>query len=86
MKKYFHIFVAYGLSLWYFFFKRAKSKKNWGANKKKLPYILKGSLRIKKCHKKWKKFTIFLTPLPQDVLDFFEFGKNRKFDDPPPST
>ena len=24
-------------------------------------------------------------PLPQDVLDFFEFGKNWKFDDPPPS-
>ena len=22
--------------------------------------------------------------LPQDVLDFFEFGKNWKFDDPPP--
>ena len=22
-------------------------------------------------------------PLPQDVLDFFEFGKNSKFDDPP---
>ena len=32
---------------------------------------------------KWKKSTIFLTPLPQDVLDFFEFGKNWKFDDPP---
>ena len=23
-------------------------------------------------------------PLPQEVLDFFEFGKNLKFDDPPP--
>ena len=23
-------------------------------------------------------------PLPQDVLDFFEFGKNLKFDGPPP--
>ena len=45
----------------------------------------RGSLRIKKCHKKWNRFTIFLTPpLPQDVLDFFEFGKNRKFDGPPP--
>ena len=22
-------------------------------------------------------------PLPYDVLDFFEFGKNWKFDDPP---
>ena len=22
---------------------------------------------------------------PQDVLDFLEFGKNLKFDDPPPS-
>ena len=22
-------------------------------------------------------------PLPKDVLDFFEFGKHRKFDDPP---
>ena len=25
-------------------------------------------------------------PLPQDVLDFFEFGKNWKFDDPAPLT
>ena len=24
--------------------------------------MAKGSLRIKKCHKKWKKSTIFLTP------------------------
>ena len=47
--------------------------------------VTQGSLRIKKCRKKWKKSTIFLTPpcLPKDVLDFFEFGKNRKFDDPP---
>ena len=22
-------------------------------------------------------------PLPQDILDFFEFGKNLKFDEPP---
>ena len=51
-------------------------------------YEAKGSLQIKKCHKKWKKFTIFLTPppLPQDVLDFFEFGKNWKFDEPLPRT
>ena len=44
----------------------------------------KASLQIKKCPKKCKKSTIFLPPLPQDVLDFFEFGKNSKFDDPPP--
>ena len=31
-----------------------------------------------------KNVTIFLTPLPQDVLDFFEFGKNWKFGDPSP--
>ena len=35
-----------------------------------------------KCPKKWKKSTIFLTapPLPQDILDFFEFEKNWKFE------
>ena len=49
------------------------------------PELSKGSLRIKKCHKKWKKSTIFLTPPPQDVLDFFEFRKNLKTDDPLPS-
>ena len=44
----------------------------------------KGSLRIKKCHKKWKKSIILLIPpLPQDVLDFFEVGKKLKFGDPP---
>ena len=25
----------------------------------------------------------FPSPLPQDALDFLEFGKNLKFDDPP---
>ena len=35
---------------------------------------------------KVKKVHHFLDPpLPQNVLDFFEFGKNSKFDDPPPS-
>ena len=46
--------------------------------------FLRGPIE-KKCHKKGKKSTIFLTPLlPYDDLDFFEFGKNSKFDDPPP--
>ena len=42
--------------------------------------VYKGSIQIKKCPKKWKKSTIFLAPppLPQDALDFFEFGKNLK--------
>ena len=40
----------------------------------------------KQYHKKLKKSKTFLTPsLPQDDLEFFEFGKNWKFDDPPPS-
>ena len=29
---------------------------------------------------KVEKVHNFLDPLPQDVLDFFEFGKNLKFD------
>ena len=35
---------------------------------------------------KVEKVHNFLDPttLPQEVLDFFEFGKNLKFDDPPP--
>ena len=42
----------------------------------------KGRVRTKICHKKVGKSIIFLTPiLPQDDLDFFEFGKNWKFDD-----
>ena len=32
--------------------------------------------------KRGKKSTIFF--LPQNVLDFFEFGQNFKSDDPPP--
>ena len=44
----------------------------------------KGRIPFKKCHKKWKKSAIFLTPPPHPhVLDLFEFGKNWKFDDPP---
>ena len=48
-------------------------------------YAPKGSLWIKKCHKKWKKSIIFLTlpPSPRISLDFFQFGKKWKFDDPP---
>ena len=48
-----------------------------------------GSLRIKKMSQKVEKVNNFLAhqpnppPLPQEVLDFFEFGKNRKFQDPP---
>ena len=58
-----------------------------GLKKKIVENSTQGSLRIKKCLKKWKKSKIFLPPpLPQDVLDFFEFGKNSKFDDPPPCT
>ena len=34
---------------------------------------------------KLKSPHFFYPPLPQDVLDFFEFGKNLKFDNLPPS-
>ena len=35
----------------------------------------------KKCPKKWRKSTIFLTPpLPPDNLDFLEIGENLKQD------
>ena len=49
--------------------------------------VISEASKLKKCHKNWKKSTIFLAPppsLPLDNLDFFEFGKNLKFDDPPP--
>ena len=59
--------------IWYNFdFLKNDSKGFPRADKKKVVYPGKGSLRIKKCHS-----------LPQDVLDFFEFGKKLKFDDPP---
>ena len=38
----------------------------------------------KECHKKWKKFTIFLIPpSPRMFWIFLNLGKNLIFDDPP---
>ena len=34
------------------------------------------------CAKIWCKGRVPPLPLPPDILDFFEFGKNLKFDDP----
>ena len=37
-----------------------------------------------KMSQKWKKSIIFMTPSPQIILDYFEFGeKTFIFDDPP---
>ena len=46
-----------------------------------LQYLYTETSELKKCHKKGKRSMIFLIP-PQDVLDFFEFGKNWKMTPP----
>ena len=45
----------------------------------------KGSLQIKKCHKKWKKFTIFLTPPPSPRMfwTFLNLGRIGNLMTPP---
>ena len=50
-----------------------------------VPTPAKGSLQIKKCHKKWKKFTIFLTPPPLGCFGlFWIWEKFGIWWDPPP--
>ena len=41
--------------------------------------LSKGSIQIRKCPKKWKR----PPTLPQDVLDFYEFGKIGNLMTPP---
>ena len=48
-------------------------------------YNSKGSIPIKKCHKKWKKSTFFLTPhSPRKFWTFLNLGKIWKSKTPPP--
>ena len=44
----------------------------------------RGPIKIKNVPKSGKSPQFSWPPLPKEDLDFFEFGKNLKFDDPPP--
>ena len=67
------------------FFDHFKPRHSYKGCSYKRKNDIRGESQIKSVTKSGKSPQCSWPPLPPDNLDFFEFGKNSKFDDPPPS-